>query len=452
MKFRNYKDCINFLFSLERAGIKYDLKNITSLLNYLGNPQSEFKSIHIAGTNGKGSVAAILNSILMESGFKTGLFTSPHLTDMRERFLVNGNYISKNFIIDFTNSIFDKITVIRPSFFEVTTALAFQYFREKKVDYAVIETGLGGRLDSTNVIKPVISIITGIGIEHTEYLGDTIESITGEKGGIIKKGIPVVAGKVPEASREILRSLAVKKGSEIIFADKISRCEITKRDAGGFIFNYYLPTPLAKGALLENLQTQFKKGSSGELRLNQVRFPVIGDFQRENIKTALTALDKLYCPDIPVSEKIIINGFKNIKENSKLHGRFEIISKNPFIVADVSHNAQGIKNLKHSLKYINYDKLFIIFGMMEDKDYRKCLNEIERLGGEIILTKPGSKPARAADPEKILEAARSKYGVKIIENVKAGYDYVRGKMKKNDLLLVTGSFYLAGEFLRDWKK
>ena len=194
-KFRNYNKCIEYLFGLERAGIKYNLKNISSLLKYLKNPQRNFKSIHIAGTNGKGSVSSILNSVLIEKGFKTGIYTSPHIRDFRERILVNGKFISKKFILDFTNKIHPEIERIKPSFFEVTTAMAFEYFSQKKVDYAVVETGLGGRLDSTNVMMPVVSVITSIGIDHVEFLGKTIKKISYEKAGIIKKNTPVIVGK-----------------------------------------------------------------------------------------------------------------------------------------------------------------------------------------------------------------------------------------------------------------
>jgi dihydrofolate synthase / folylpolyglutamate synthase len=459
MKFNSYNDCIKFLFSLERAGIKYDLKNITSLLKFLDNPQTKFKSIHIAGTNGKGSVAAIINSILLEAGFKTGLFTSPHLIDLRERFLFNGKYVSKKFITGFTNKIYEQIQKIKPSFFEVTTALAFDFFKEKKVDYAVIETGLGGRLDSTNIINPVISIITGIGIEHTEYLGDTIESITKEKGGIIKKRIPVVVGKVPVISSVILKEIAKKNKSEIIFADEVADCEIIKRDENGFVFNFFFNPPnppLSRGALegnpplrvndsIESLtNSTLKRGALDEnvFILENFRFPLIGDFQRENIKTAFAALSKL---DIKIRKEAIGKGLKNLKINSRFRGRFEVIGKNPYIIVDVSHNEQGIKNIKNNLNYIKHKKLFIIFGMMEDKNFAKCINELIKLKGEIILTKPEN--IKAALPEKIYEKAIVKKSISIKENIKQSYDYARSRMKKKDLLLVTGSFYLAGEFL-----
>ena len=236
-KFINYNKCISYLFNLERAGIKYDLKNITTLLNFLGNPQNQYPTVHIAGTNGKGSVSSIINSVLIESGYKSGLYTSPHITDFRERISVNGKLISKDFIISTVNKLYRLVQKTGPSFFEVTTAIAFEYFRYMKVDAAVIETGLGGRLDSTNVIKPVLSVITAISIDHTEMLGKSIEKITMEKGGIIKKNTPVIVGHVPVKSEKILKEIAAKKNSEITLIRNGKGFMIIDRKENGFYFS-----------------------------------------------------------------------------------------------------------------------------------------------------------------------------------------------------------------------
>ena len=235
-KFKNYNECISYLFNLERAGIKYDLKNITSLLNYLGNPQDKYPTIHIAGTNGKGSVSSVINSVLIESGCNSGLYTSPHITDFRERILVNGKFISKEFIIKSVNKLYPEIQKTGPSFFEVTTAIAFDYFRYMKVDVAVIETGLGGRLDSTNIINPVVSVITAISIDHTDMLGKTVEKITTEKGGIIKNNTPVVVGHIPLKSEKILKVIADKRNSEITIVRNGIGFSILCRNEKGFFF------------------------------------------------------------------------------------------------------------------------------------------------------------------------------------------------------------------------
>jgi dihydrofolate synthase / folylpolyglutamate synthase len=423
-KLRNYKDCIEYLFGLERAGIKYDLKNIRVILKFLGNPEKKFKSIHIAGTNGKGSVASIINSVLMESGFKTGLYTSPHITDFRERILINGKMIPEDFIMDFTIRMKKLIDKIKPSFFEITTAMAFEYFAIKKVEFAVIEAGLGGRLDSTNVLKPVISIITGISIDHTEYLGNTIENIAFEKAGIIKRNIPCVAGKMDASSKKVIALKCEEKKSKLLDAEKSADIRIKERREN-----------------FMKVQTYF----AGEQII--LKYPVIGNYQIRNIRTALTALKETGRNEhINFSPKSLKSGFEKIISNSKFYGRFQKVSDNPKIIIDVSHNAQGIKNIRDNLKYFKYKNPYIIFGMMKDKEYIKCLNELEKLNATVILTKPDYK--RAEEPEILYKSVKRKENFFIAENIKAAYKSAARTANKNDLILITGSFFLASDFLK----
>lgn len=426
-KFHNYKDCIDYLFNLERRGIKYDLTNIRKLLRLSGNPHRNFKSIHIAGTNGKGSVSSIINSILIESKIKTGLYTSPHISDFRERIQVSGKFISKKFVSDFTNRSYDIIEKIKPSFFEVTTAMAFEYFSIMKVKYAVIETGLGGRLDSTNIIKPVLSVITAVSLDHTGYLGTTIAGITYEKAGIIKKNVPVVTGNLSANSVSIIKKQAKKNNSPLVLSQKKKNISISRRDAGGFYF------------------------STGNL--NDVHFPVTGDYQLNNIRTALSSIEVLSVKEkLNFKEENIKRGFENLKKNSHLNGRFEKISDDPAIIIDVSHNVQAIRNTGNNLKYFKYKKLFVIFAMMADKDFKSCLNEIDKLNAaKIIITKPDYR--RAAEPDKIyssLKAKNEKYV--LISDVKKSYEYISKLVTKNDLILVTGSFFLVSDFLEVFNK
>lgn len=422
-KFTNYDKCLEFLFGLERVGIKYDLKNIKALLKFLDNPQKKFKSIHIAGTNGKGSVASALNSVLIENGFVTGLYTSPHIIDFRERILINGEKISKQFVIDFTNRVYKLITKIIPSFFEVTTAMAFEYFAQKKVDYAVIETGLGGRLDSTNVLKPILSIITGISIDHTEYLGNTIKGIAKEKAGIIKHGIPVVIGNIKGIAKEVIKKKSFEKSSEFIESKKVSGIKILSKNEIGIQIDY--------------------KGS-------KIKYPVIGDYQISNIKTSLSAINK-FCviENTEIKNGVIKKGFENLVKNSNFYGRFQLVKRNPSVVIDVSHNIEGIANIKSSLKYFRYKNLFIIFGMMKDKNFKACVNEIEKLDAKIILTKPDYK--RAAEPEILYKSAINKKKFFISENIKSAYKNAMKFAGKNDLILVTGSFFLLSDFLKNFE-
>ncbi|MCX7832787.1 MAG: bifunctional folylpolyglutamate synthase/dihydrofolate synthase [Ignavibacteria bacterium] len=424
-KFRDYNKCINFLFGLERVGIKYSLNNIKVLLKYFGNPEKGITAIHIAGTNGKGSVASMINSILIEHGFKCGLYTSPHIFDFRERILVNRKFIEKEYILDCTNDLLNLIEKISPSFFEVTTAIAFKYFRDKKLDFAIVEAGLGGRLDSTNVLKPILTIITGISIDHTEYLGNTINKIAYEKSGIIKRNTPLILGKINNKVIPILVSTAKAKNANIVFSTKEHEIRITRRTEEGFYFNL--------------INKNFK--------LTNVFLPLVGDFQKWNTLTSLSAINKLSDNyHVKIKEESIINGLKNIKYNSRFYGRFEKIKENPKIVIDVSHNLEGIKNIEKNLKYFTYDNLYIIFTMMSDKKYKNCIKELEKIDSKIIVTKSSNK--RAIEPELLIENVKEKNKFIHSRNVREAFYLAKKFANKQDLILLTGSFYLISDFLK----
>lgn len=427
IKFKNYKEIIPYLYSLERVGIKYDLKNIRALLKSCGNPERKFKTVHIAGTNGKGSVASIVYTVLKECGICAGLYTSPHIIDFRERILVNGEMISKKFVIDFTNRNLKLIEKLKPSFFEVNTAMAFEYFAEKEVEIAVIEAGLGGRLDSTNVIMPVVSVITGIAIDHTEYLGDTIESIASEKAGIVKKNKPCIAGLAEKKALEVIKRKCRKESSRFYYAEDLWSINSQK---------------------ITDEYTEYKVSRKGQRSdFINIEFPVPGKYQQYNIKTAFTALDIIGNEiGISFSEENIKTGIVNLKENSNFFGRFQKVSDSPKAVIDVAHNVQGIKNIRENLKNCRYNNLYIVFGMMKDKEYGKCIREIEKLDAEIILTKSGYK--RAEEPEVLFSRARRKEKFSISENIKAALKYLEKKAKSDDMILITGSFFLVSDFVK----
>ncbi|MDD5363515.1 MAG: bifunctional folylpolyglutamate synthase/dihydrofolate synthase [Ignavibacteria bacterium] len=427
MKFKSYNSCIKYLFSLERVGIKYDLNNIRKLVALSDNPHKNFKSIHIAGTNGKGSVASMISSVLTESGFKTGLYTSPHVKDFRERIRINGKMIPKDYVISFTEKLYKEIEKIIPSFFEVTTAMAFKYFSDNDVEYAVIECGLGGRLDSTNILRPLVSVITSIAIDHTEFLGDTIEKITYEKAGIIKKGIPCVTGTLPENSQKQIYKICESRKSKFIRSDKNARIKTIE----------FYPSPVfdVKSKLFN---------------LKGVSLPLTGNFQMRNLKTVFSVFDVLKEYSLPdLNEIYIRKGLNGILKNTGFDYRFKELRKNPLVIADVSHNTEGIKNIGGTLKNFKYRKLFVVFGMMSDKEFKKCINELEKLKGFMILTKPDYK--RSADPSELLEAVKNKNNAVIRRNVKDAYAYAVSKSGKNDLILVTGSFFLLSDFLKIFK-
>lgn len=421
--FTDYNKTIAYLFKLERRGIKYNLINIRKLLKFLGNPEQNFKSIHLTGTNGKGSVSSVINSILIEEGFKCGLYTSPHIKDFRERILVNGIWCSKKFVIDFTNRINKLIKEIEPSFFEVTTAMAFEYFSQKKVDYAVIETGLGGRLDSTNVLMPELSVITTIAIDHIDFLGGTIEKIAYEKAGIIKRKTPVVTGNLKPSALKVIEAKAEKTKSELINS-AFKEIKILNKNEKGFYFT-------------------FDK--------NKYHFPVIGDYQLHNLKTALTSINILSKKNnLHISRDKIQRGLSNIKPNSNFYGRFDIVKVNPKVVTDVSHNEQAFQNIAGNLKYFKYKKLIIIFGMMKDKHYKKCLNILSKIDAKIILTRP--LYPRAEEPQKLYESVNDKLKFIPIQKLEDAFTFALKSTKKNDMILVTGSFFLVSEFLEIFKK
>lgn len=427
LKFVSYKKCTDYLFDLERVGIKYDLNNIRALLKFIGNPEKKLKTVHIAGTNGKGSVASIINSALIESGINTGLYTSPHISDFRERILINGEMISKDYVIEFTNRMYNLIEKIKPSFFEVSTAMAFEYFSKNEVDIAVIETGLGGRLDSTNVLKPIVSVITGIAIDHTEYLGNTIESIAGEKAGIIKKGIPCVAGCMDKKALGVIKRKCKKENSKLYYAEDIWQVSTGK------CFEEYTKLRINRKSARNNFV--------------ELEYPVPGKYQSHNIKTAFSALDMIGMSEgISFREEHIKSGIKHLIFNSKFFGRFQKVGDSPKIIIDVSHNTQGIKNIKEILKNYKYKNLYVIFGMMRDKEYKKCLRELEKLDAKTILTKPDYK--RAEEPEILFKSVRQKEKFGISENIQSALKYLKKSVNKGDLILVTGSFFLVSEFVK----
>ncbi len=428
MKFKDYNNCINYLFGLERSGIKYDLKNIKKLSVLTGNPHKNFRSIHVAGTNGKGSTASMISSALTEKGFRTGLYTSPHIKDFRERIRINGRMIPKDYVVSFTEKYFRDIEKIIPSFFEVTTAMAFKYFSDNGIDIAVIECGLGGRLDSTNIITPLVSVITSVSIDHTEYLGGTLKEIAFEKSGIIKKNIPCVAGKIKPETIKQIRMYCRERKSPLTLTQKKVRIRTGE--------------PLADTRIFDVKTEHYS--------LRNLRLPLSGDYQRINLATAFGVFDALFTSHkIRFTENELRRGFERIAKNTGFDYRFKMLGTNPLVVLDVSHNTEGTRFLKRTLNAYRYRKLFIIFGMMSDKEYKKCINELEKLNGILILTKPGYK--RSAEPEMLMKAVKNKSRAVIKNNASEAYAFATSQADANDMILVTGSFFLLSDILKTKK-
>ncbi|MBT7995551.1 MAG: bifunctional folylpolyglutamate synthase/dihydrofolate synthase, partial [Bacteroidetes bacterium] len=348
----NYRQTLHYLFEklpmyqrVGAAAYKANLDNTIALANALGNPENKFRSIHVAGTNGKGSVSHILASVCMEAGLKTGLYTSPHLLDFRERIMLNGKMIPESTVIDFVQNNQKIIELIQPSFFEITVIMAFAYFAHEKVDVAIIETGLGGRLDSTNIITPLASIITNISLEHEKLLGDSIEKIAKEKAGIIKKQTAVIIGEKKDSTKETFLSKAKELSSPLVFAEE------------QYAYNPHGIKDDQIELELINLNTKAHFKLSCDLA---------GTYQGENICTCLTLFDTLK-NELPISKDEILKGIANVKRNTSLRGRWEIMRKEPYMVFDISHNPVAITYMLEQLKSYTYNQLHIVFGMSDDK-------------------------------------------------------------------------------------
>jgi dihydrofolate synthase/folylpolyglutamate synthase len=363
----NYRETVDFLYQqlpmfqrVGKAAYKANLDNTLFLDKYFGHPHQNFKTIHVAGTNGKGSVSSMLASVLTEAGYKTGLYTSPHLLDYRERVRINGAMIPEQDVVDYVEKCKAIIEDIKPSFFELTTALAFWYFAKEKVDVAVIETGMGGRLDCTNIITPELSVITNIALDHTEFLGDTLAKIAGEKAGIIKSNVPVVIGeRHPETDRVFIER-AMEYGSAIVFAEDV--------------ISHFSPRhpELVSGSTQDSLQLSVSESTQNyniqsPFFTFDISCPLSGIYQAKNINTAFAAL-QIIREKFSINDFAIQQGFKNVKENTGIRGRWEVLQNHPLVVCDTGHNAHGIKEVVKQIGNCKYRNLFIVIGMVNDKD------------------------------------------------------------------------------------
>jgi dihydrofolate synthase/folylpolyglutamate synthase len=407
------------------AALKNDLFNTLEICRFLNNPEKNFKTIHVAGTNGKGSVSHMIASIFQSAGYKTGLYTSPHLHDFRERIRINGEMIEEEEVITFTKKITPLISQIEPSFFEVTVGMAFDYFSKENVDIAIIETGLGGRLDSTNVIKPQIAIITNIGLDHTHILGNTLELIAAEKAGIIKDETPVVIGKANHLTRKIFLAKAEEMRSNIFFAE--DRYSSTSK--------YLSPDIIS-------IQISHKDTQG----VNTFEADLPGLYQQENLKTVLTAIDILREKGWELNDEAIINGIRFAKKNTGLLGRWDIIRSNPLLIADVAHNIDGLSKLLEQIKISKFESLHVVVGFSADKDIDSLLTLLP-LGASYYFTQ--ANIPRALNVDTLKEHA-TKFNLTgtTYENVNDAIEAALRTANVNDLIIVCGSIFVVGEIDR----
>ena len=431
----NYTECIEWLYSqlpmyqnIGRAALKKDLTNISRLCDGLGQPHKKTTFIHVAGTNGKGSVSHILSSIYQAAGFKTGLYTSPHYLDFRERIRVDDQMISEENVVGFIEEHKELILDVSPSFFEITVAMAFDYFAKQQVDLAIIETGLGGRLDSTNIIHPLLSIITRIGLDHMDMLGPDLSSIASEKAGIIKRNTPVLIGVHQEETREVYNQVAKKQHTEILYADDLNA---KSGDEPRLIFHDGRDLDFLQGAYtLNDKEYSFKSD-------------LIGDYQKENIQTAFHAFFRLPLAYRPAPEAIG-KGLSDIVRSTGYMGRMHVMQREPLIVLDAGHNADGIQALLNSLP--NYSgRLHVLFGASTDKDIQSVLSLFP---SNTCFTWTQAKVVRAMDA-KLLKATASKLGYtgKAYTSAEEGYNTVKTMLSSEDIMLVCGSVFLVAEVL-----
>jgi dihydrofolate synthase/folylpolyglutamate synthase len=406
-----------------KAAYKNDLKNTISLDNYFSNPHLKYRTIHIAGTNGKGSVSHMIASILQEAGYKTGLYTSPHLKDFRERIKVNGEMITENDVVAFVRKHRTIIEVIKPSFFEMTVAMAFNYFAECHVDVAVIEVGLGGRLDSTNILNPVLSVITNIGHDHMDLLGDTIEKIAIEKSGIIKRKIPVVISESQPETEEVFVKKAKESESPVSFADKFFSCNLIKTDTipGERL---YLMTELASNRKYE--------GS----------IPLGGDYQSKNLQAVFAAFDnlkELFC----ISEMDIADGIRNVVRNTGLYGRWQILSTIPLTICDTAHNLEGLEYVLDQIKRIPKSALHIVLGFVNDKDLGSVL---PLFPADALYYFTKASVPRAIN-EVYLKSVAENWGLNGMSfpDVKTALLSARKNAKNSDMIFIGGSTFVVAE-------
>ncbi|WP_373523086.1 folylpolyglutamate synthase/dihydrofolate synthase family protein [Aquiflexum sp.] len=423
-----YQETLDYLFNalpmFQRVGaaaFKKDLSNTITLCGHLGNPQDHFKSVHVAGTNGKGSTSHAICSVLMEAGYKVGLYTSPHLKSFTERIKINGIEIPENEVVNFVAANKSFLEDLKPSFFEMTVGMAFWFFAKEEVDIAVVEVGMGGRLDSTNIIQPEISVITNIGMDHTEFLGDTLEKIAVEKAGIIKKNIPVIISQKQKETSNVFISRSISNQAELFFAEESFLVKkIGENGNGKSIF-----VVVANGGV-----------DTFEMDLN-------GNYQEKNLPGILKSIEALVSKGWKIGNSQLKSGLSNLIKNTGLKGRWQVLSNQPLTICDTGHNEDGIRFIVDQLEQIQFQNLFMVIGMVKDKDISKVLSLLPEKAKYVFCE---AKIPRAMSAGQLQQTALE-YGLDgvTIEDVNEAIDYVRKIAGKEDLIFVGGSTFVIAE-------
>lgn len=420
MPFTNYQQTLDYLYQVlpmyQRIGAsayKADLNNTIALCHALGNPQDKFKSIHVAGTNGKGSSSHMLAAILQSAGYKTGLYTSPHLKSFTERIRINGKEIEESSVINFVNRIQPVIEEIKPSFFEITVAMAFEYFAKQKVDIAVIEVGLGGRLDSTNVIKPLVSLITNISWDHMDLLGDTLPKIAFEKAGIIKQHTPVIISQSQPEVQEVFKKKASETQSGLTFADEV-----------------YKVKNVGSGKFVVNNSTTYQ-------------LDLVGNYQQKNLAGVLATIDVLRAAGFNISTAAVANGLSQTITLTGLKGRWQRLGDKPLVICDTGHNEAGVREVLHQISQQQYHQLHIVWGMVKGKDVTKILTMLPKTASYYFCQ---AQIPRAMDAHELSDQAKA-FGLtgEVIPDVKQAIAIAKQHAHSSDMIFIGGSTFVVAE-------
>ena len=428
----NYTETIDYLFTslptFQQDGAlayKPGLERVSEFCRKIGNPQRSYFVIHVAGTNGKGSVSNMLASVLQQAGYQVGLYTSPHLTDFRERIRINGEMISKQKVVNFVSKHRKDMEEWELSFFEMTTAMAFDYFAQNDVEVAVIETGLGGRLDATNIVIPAVSVITNVGLEHTDLLGDSLPKIAREKGGIIKKSIPVVVGEKNSAYNLVIEDIAADRRSTVIYAEQAFECHRQQREGDVQVFDM--------------IRTRDNQQYT-------LRIPLLGEYQRQNVATVCAVADYLHeNTPLSISRRAFVEGLRDTTLTTGFRGRWQRLSTDPTVICDTAHNPHGIRLVAAQLEGIKEGKLYCVLGFCEDKDITEMLSYLPK-DAHYIFTRAESR--RAATAESIAAIA-SALGLdfEYQPTVATAVERAKSLMTSSDTLFVGGSTFVVAEIL-----
>ena len=427
-----YQEAENYLFTqlpvFEKTGgsaYKPGLDTAKSIDSDFGFPHRSYKTVHIAGTNGKGSVSNFLASVLQEAGYRTGLFTSPHIVDFKERIRVNGEKIEASFVTDFVNRYCEQFASLRPTFFELTSAMAFEYFRVKKVDIAIIEVGMGGRLDSTNIITPILSVITNIALDHTQFLGSTLREIAGEKAGIIKRGVPVVVGESDPRINPVFLDKAEQMESPIILAsNKLSASTGQITPEGKQLFNVF---------------------SCGEPVYRGIKCAQLGAYQQKNIVTAIAAVEQWRRLGLNITDDNIYRGFENVNSNTGFYGRWQVIGNQPLVVCDTGHNPAGITYVAEQLNSQSCRQLRMVIGFVQDKDISSILKLLPKNAVYYFVNADNHR----ALPANELCCMAQRYGLSgnAYSSVAEGFAAAKKDSTMDDFIFLGGSNYVVAELL-----